>query len=742
MGKKILLAILLVFMLSEVFFTQSLFKEDLFFSNPVTTSNDPLCHVEINNSILLGAEAGTILSLSTTTGEVDVQMLPTNYDIVDISFYNDNIGYLLTKGSYLYNYFNEVFLTTDGGANWQKINFSGTAFSQILAVDENTLLVLGVDSQVKRSTDAGNTWSSSLFHQYDRNITSAEIYNDVIYLTSHQRGFVRSTDFGITWEDLSAETLVYTLLSTSPLPEDNKILLTGESGNVYIFETIEKTFSSIHTGEYSKRIMQAAMIDENIYAVGRDYGSTADESVLIKYNTADSTWTLIREYQALFDGISAFSGNEVLIYGEDHLTIYTDISTGDYRKVVEDEISSSIVAMSALSKENCWALTKNGEVIYSNNIGQGWEIIYNFDNTQFSSSDGFLSIEFFNPNIGWITRQSNHDLKFYKTTNSGHDWTEINVPRFGKYQAMEFVSADTGFIARDPKFMLKTTNGGNTWTNHGILSFSYTNGQTIDAMQFLNSNVGYAVGGYIRGLDPWGSYLYEGVVIKTTDSGESWDVVFDAYDSPGISAHAYFTSLSFIDEQTGYVSEGNVIIKTTDGGLTWSSSTTNFPSIDHIYFEDAQNGWGAGWMGGLYQTANGGQSWAKLSNITNKDFNGIAQVEGSLFFAYGQTGSIIRHGEATLSLKDQIPESFYVSQNYPNPFNGTTQIRFVLDNRQHVKIDIYDVLGKLVFTAADQIFSEGENSITINSSGLTSGVYFYKISTKSGSVTKKMVLLK
>lgn len=88
------------------------------------------------------------------------------------------------------------------------------------------------------------------------------------------------------------------------------------------------------------------------------------------------------------------------------------------------------------------------------------------------------------------------------------------------------------------------------------------------------------------------------------------------------------------------------------------------------------------------------------------------------------------------------PAGFHVFPNYPNPFNGTTQIKFVLDNRQKVKIDIYDILGNQVLNVAEEIFNEGENRVTINSSGLSSGVYFYRLSTSEGFSTRKMLLLK
>jgi len=93
------------------------------------------------------------------------------------------------------------------------------------------------------------------------------------------------------------------------------------------------------------------------------------------------------------------------------------------------------------------------------------------------------------------------------------------------------------------------------------------------------------------------------------------------------------------------------------------------------------------------------------------------------------------------------PEDFVLYQNYPNPFNPTTNIRFRITEGGFVSLKVYNVLGNEVATLVDAQKSAGEYNVEFDShSGvgrnLTSGVYFYTLSTNNFFSTKKMILLR
>jgi len=94
-----------------------------------------------------------------------------------------------------------------------------------------------------------------------------------------------------------------------------------------------------------------------------------------------------------------------------------------------------------------------------------------------------------------------------------------------------------------------------------------------------------------------------------------------------------------------------------------------------------------------------------------------------------------------------VPAGFALSQNYPNPFNPSTTIGFSLSNAGRVELSVYNVLGQNVTTLVSEYLAAGDHTVTWNGDDndgnrVTSGVYFYKITTADFSETKKMILMK
>lgn len=88
------------------------------------------------------------------------------------------------------------------------------------------------------------------------------------------------------------------------------------------------------------------------------------------------------------------------------------------------------------------------------------------------------------------------------------------------------------------------------------------------------------------------------------------------------------------------------------------------------------------------------------------------------------------------------PQDFLLWQNYPNPFNAGTTIKFSLAKGANVKLQIFDIAGRLVETLVDREFDVGENSVAWDAKDHSSGIYFARLSNTGGSEVKKLVLLK
>jgi hypothetical protein len=91
---------------------------------------------------------------------------------------------------------------------------------------------------------------------------------------------------------------------------------------------------------------------------------------------------------------------------------------------------------------------------------------------------------------------------------------------------------------------------------------------------------------------------------------------------------------------------------------------------------------------------------------------------------------------------NELPTVYSLSQNYPNPFNPTTNIKFSIPNAGLVSLVVYDITGSVVATIINQNMNAGVFTADFDASSLSSGVYFYKLTSGSFAETKKMVLVK
>ncbi|MCE1164976.1 MAG: T9SS type A sorting domain-containing protein [Bacteroidetes bacterium] len=89
-----------------------------------------------------------------------------------------------------------------------------------------------------------------------------------------------------------------------------------------------------------------------------------------------------------------------------------------------------------------------------------------------------------------------------------------------------------------------------------------------------------------------------------------------------------------------------------------------------------------------------------------------------------------------------VPLRYELLQNYPNPFNPRTTIEFRIRKEGFVTLKIYDILGRLIKTLVSKNLKPDSYSEIFDASGLSSGIYFYRLDASDFSLTKKMVVLK
>jgi photosystem II stability/assembly factor-like uncharacterized protein len=196
---------------------------------------------------------------------------------------------------------------------------------------------------------------------------------------------------------------------------------------------------------------------------------------------------------------------------------------------------------------------------------------------------------------------------FQRTTDGGTNWffhhqagTFANTAQaIGQNYDIWYLNAATGIVAGDRGFIGRTTNGGATFDSvgNGLIPV----GQRAQSIWFADANTGYVGAGSGSG--------FGGTIVKTTNGGLNWTSVYTTTDAAVGSVTGTSASIAYA------VLTNGAVIKTTDGGTTWSTPvpSTVGPFMNSISFVDAQTGFVAGGGGLISKTTNAGTTWTALT---------------------------------------------------------------------------------------------------------------------------------
>lgn len=233
------------------------------------------------------------------------------------------------------------------------------------------------------------------------------------------------------------------------------------------------------------------------------------------------------------------------------------------------------------------------------------------------------SVSFVNQNKGYIVGNYGTLLR---TTNGGSNWEYLQPYQPKNLNSIFFVNSNVGYAVGDSGLIVKTTNGGDSWIsqNSGVDT-------TLTDVFFLNENFGFAVG-------------YWGLVLKTTNGGLSWSSQSFYYNN---------NKVLMLDSSNGFIPHDFGLLKTTNGGSSWFSATLN-PNITlkDVKFINNQIGivvGGYATVGHILRTTDGGNTWSNIINNNQWGFTGLFFRDSNTGFATGYSGTLLKTTDAGIS---------------------------------------------------------------------------------------------
>lgn len=427
--------------------------------------------------------------------------------------------------------------------------------------------------------------------------------------------------------------------------------------------------------------------------------------------------------------------------------------------------------------------SSSGDIYFrrSTNAGTSWISEIAFANNEIQAINPSIASLLSTLHVVWEDyRDGNAEIYYRRSTNGGANWGSdvrlSNAAGFSEFPAVA-VSADGSVhvVWRDDRngsgnteiYYKRSTNGGLTWGSEVRLT---NNSSSTGYPSIVTNGLGVhiAFSDYRTGNEE----LYHK---RSTDNGTTWLEEFRittnsaSTTEPCITTSGLNLYISYVDTRTSH--RHIYLNKSTNLGASWdfgTQLTTQYwdnymPSIAisnngnniHIayYTSSASNFFDVFYI----RTTNGGTNWSAETRITQSSYGSHPQVAVSgnavhIMHRWRISSNNQHHiqywrnptGNPTgiNNIGSEIPSDFNLSQNYPNPFNPNTKIKLQIAKLSGVKLIVFDVSGRIVETLLNEQLYPGIYEIDFSASGLSSGMYFYKLSADEFTSVKKMMLVK
>jgi photosystem II stability/assembly factor-like uncharacterized protein len=593
-----------------------------------------------------------------------------------------------------------IIKTSNGGLNWTAIN-NGVLNIRLNAVSfRNNLngIAVGDSGVVYLTTNGGTNWTLQTFLT-TRNLLKVKYYNEGIAITG-EYGIIIRRDIAGSFQ-----------IKTSKTKSD----IRGISG----------TYASNHICGGGGFIRNNKNGSDNYF----NFEINPMMANLVDIVFADST-----------TGYAISSLNDAIIKTNDGGSIW-DLTAGT---TVNVSWVSKLVTSGGIGNNLCQHPTDRNSlfVMYGNRVyvsrdkAETWTQI---STTSLGTSTHTFYVSPIDTNI-WVAAIESSTDKVIRTTDYGVTWSTIltlNFSNYGQPLEMDQNNPSTFYFAPDGGGFYKSTDVGASFTE---ISGAYPFRSPCDIIvMYDSSNVVFLADGVT------GSGL--GEIFKSVNGGVNWTKVFTNSSSSEIPALAN----SVFDRSTMYATNwpSGSVYWSKDYGDNWTLLRTN-----------SSSGWGSDVCREdptLVLTGSYGPS-TFLSTNSGTTFNTYSSGGGAgagmivpdrSYLINMMTGGLYKTSisysvitEVSENIVSGIPKNFNLYQNYPNPFNPTTKIKFDLPISGNIKLAVFDNLGREIQTVVNSYRNSGTYEISFDGSRLSTGVYFYRISTNDVTETRRMLLIK
>lgn len=757
-----------------------------------TTMLRAVSFTSMNNGTAVGI-SGTILRTTDAGTTWSLQASGTSNHLNGVSFSDADHGIAV-------GFDGVVVWTSDGGSSWHP-GTSGTIvqLNGVELVNAGTGTAVGTGGTIIMTTDGGVTWSPQTSGTVDHlyGVSFSGIDDGVVV---GDNGIVRrTTDGGSTWNPGSSGTTMALFGVSSPDPASwwsvgrfGTLIHTADGGAVWSTQT-KGTRRNLHGVAFTDSLTGYAVGDSGLILQTVDGGAS-----WTTYHTGIDKHLIDISFSDHDNGIIVGSGGTILNTHDGGMT-WTERASGITKDIYSVAFPTPIHAytvgvgyllrstdggdswetkeflIATWIQSSIFMLDQNHGV----NVGQGgtgartvdgWQASpLNIYSLKYWPYQALRDVYLFAGDVGIAV-----GLQGYMITSTqvftGPDengWTSLNSGTTKNLYAIDFLDSSSGLIVGAEGTLRRTSDRGMHWT--GEVSGT---GDDLNDVAFVDPTRAWVVG------DQGAILRYTPVVADTGlqfNVRDKWNIVSVPYGVGDYSATTLFPAAvsSAFGFENGYVAYDTL----ENGRGYW----LKFPQAQTVVMNgtpleaetvDVDAGWN------MVGSLNSPVDVATISSIPGGIVtSGFYQYDGSyqqstviipgkgywvkcsqpgqlVFSSAGNTPAASRiriedRGETPPAPPNEqqaqgmsMPLAYSLSQNTPNPFNPTTQISYSIPIRSQVTLKVYNVLGQLVTTLADEILSPGEHTVLWDAGGLPSGVYFYRIVSGPFTHTLKMVVMK